>query len=94
MEIYLVIIFIMISLGVGAGIMWVVNNNILKSRSQEIIREAETKAEILKKDKLLEAKERFLQLKSEHDKDITNRNQQILKEENKIKTEKVICGHM
>jgi ribonuclease Y len=85
MEIYLVIIFIMISLGVGAGIMWVVNNNILKSRSQEIIREAETKAEILKKDKLLEAKERFLQLKSEHDKDITNRNQQILKEENKIK---------
>ena len=85
MEIYLVIIFIMISLGIGAGIMWVVNNNILKSRSQEIIREAETKAEILKKDKLLEAKERFLQLKSEHDKDITNRNQQILKEENKIK---------
>ena len=75
----------MISLGIGAGIMWVVNNNILKSRSQEIIREAETKAEILKKDKLLEAKERFLQLKSEHDKDITNRNQQILKEENKIK---------
>ena len=85
MEIYLVIIFIMIALGIGAGIMWVVNNNILKSRSQEIIREAETKAEILKKDKLLEAKERFLQLKAEHEKEITTRNQQILKEENKIK---------
>lgn len=85
MEIYLVIIFIMIALGVGAGVMWVVNNNILKSKSQDIIKEAEIKAEILKKDKLLEAKERFLQLKTEHDKEITNRNQQILKEENKIK---------
>ncbi|MCA0426825.1 MAG: ribonuclease Y [Bacteroidetes bacterium] len=85
MEFYLVIIIAMVALGVGAGLMWVLNNTLLKNRSTEIIKEAENKAEILKKDKLLEAKERFLQLKAEHEKEITARNQQILKEENKIK---------
>jgi len=40
---------------------------------------------VLKKDKLLEAKEKILQLKAEHEKEALNRNQQLLKEENKLK---------
>lgn len=85
MEIYLVIIFVMLSLGAGAAVMWVVNNNLSKSKSAQIIKEAEEKAEVIKKDKLLEAKEKFLQLKAEHEKEVNQRNANILKEENKIK---------
>jgi ribonuclease Y len=82
---YFLIIIAMLSLGAGAAIMWVVNNNNLKTKSVQIIKDAEEKAEVLKKDKLLEAKEKFFQLKSEHDKEVNNRNAQILKEENRIK---------
>jgi ribonuclease Y len=85
MEIYLVIIFVMLSLGAGAAVMWMVNNNLSQSKSAQIIKEAEEKAEILKKDKLLEAKEKFLQLKAEHENEVNQRNANILKEENKIK---------
>jgi ribonuclease Y len=65
--------------------MWMVNNNLSQSKSAQIIKEAEEKAEILKKDKLLEAKEKFLQLKAEHENEVNQRNANILKEENKIK---------
>jgi ribonuclease Y len=85
MEIYLVIIFVMLALGAGAAVMWMVNNNLSQSKAAQIIKEAEEKAEVLKKDKLLEAKEKFLQLKAEHEREVNQRNAQILKEENKIK---------
>lgn len=86
MENYLaLIITAMLSLGAGAAVMWVVINNLQKTKANSIIKEAEEKAEVMKKDRLLEAKEKFLQLKSEHDRDVTQRNQQILKEENKLK---------
>jgi ribonuclease Y len=86
MENYLaLIITAMLSLGAGAVVMWVVINNLQKTKANSIIKEAEEKAEVMKKDRLLEAKEKFLQLKSEHDKEVSQRNQQILKEENKLK---------
>ncbi len=86
MENYLaLIITAMLALGAGAAVMWVVINNLQKSKAQTIIKEAEEKAEVMKKDRLLEAREKFLQLKSEHDKEVSQRNQQILKEENKLK---------
>ena len=44
----------------------------LKKRSQQLLEEAKEKAEILKKDKLLEARERFLQMKSAHENEVNN----------------------
>lgn len=85
MDIYITVIAAILSLGVGAAAMWAVNNSLLKTKAQQLLKEAEEKGEVLKKDKLLEAKEKFLQLKGEHEKEVLNRNQQILKEENKIK---------
>jgi len=57
----------------------------LKQKSTNIIREAEAEAEVIKKDKILQAKEKFLQLKSEHEKVINERNQKIVGVENKLK---------
>lgn len=53
--------------------------------AQKILRDAQTNAENLKKEKLLEAKEKFVQLKGEHDKDVMLRTQKIAESENKIK---------
>ena len=38
-----------------------------QNKVKKILKDAESSAEILKKDRLLEAKERFLQLKAEHE---------------------------
>jgi ribonuclease Y len=54
-------------------------------QSQKLIADAKVQAETLKKEKLLEAKERFVQLKSEHDKEVFQRNQKLNEAENRIK---------
>lgn len=79
------IIIAMVALGAGAALMWALNNSILKKKAEALLKEAEEKAEVLKKDRLLEAKEKSLQLKAEHEKEVMARNQQLLKEENKLK---------
>jgi ribonuclease Y len=65
--------------------MFVLNNSMLKSKADRIIKDAETQAEITKKDKMLEAKEKFLSLKAEHEKEVQSRNAQIIQNENKLK---------
>lgn len=56
-----------------------------ETHAQKIIAEAQVSAENIKKEKLLEAKERFVHLKSEHDKEVLDRNRKIVQEENRIK---------
>ncbi|MBI1183927.1 ribonuclease Y [bacterium] len=56
-----------------------------KKKAEEIINEAEAQADILKKNKILEAKEKFLQLKGEHDQKVRERNNQLNEAENRIK---------
>ena len=55
------------------------------SEAQKIISDAQFQAETLKKEKLLEAKERFVQLKAEHDKEVFQRNQKLSDAENRFK---------
>jgi len=54
-------------------------------QAQKIIAEGQMTAENLKKDRLLEAKEKFLHLKSEHEKETMQRNQKLADAENRIK---------
>ena len=56
-----------------------------EQQAQKIISDAQLQAETLKKEKQLEAKERFVQLKSEHDKEVFQRNQKLSEAENRIK---------
>lgn len=56
-----------------------------KKEKENLIKEAEVKAETVKQEKILQAKEKFLQLKSEHDKSIQEKNAHILQTENKVK---------
>jgi ribonuclease Y len=56
-----------------------------EQQAQRIIADGNLQAENLKKEKLLEAKEKFVQLKAEHDKDVLQRNQKIIEGENRVK---------
>jgi len=56
-----------------------------EQQAQKIISDAQIQAETLKKEKQLEAKERFVQLKSEHDKEVFQRTQKLSDTENRIK---------
>jgi ribonuclease Y len=54
-------------------------------QTQKMIADAKVQAETLKKEKLLEAKERFVQLKAEHDREVLDRNRKINDSEARIK---------
>ena len=56
-----------------------------ENKAKSIVKEAHLRAETIKKEKQVEAKEKFVQLKAEHDKEIFERNKKIGDIENKIK---------
>ena len=56
-----------------------------RKQAEQILNEAQFKAENLKKEKLLEAKEKFVQLKADHDKEAFEKNRKIADAENRIK---------
>ncbi len=58
-------------------------------QAQKILSDAQTNAETLKKEKLLEAKERFVQLKAESDREMLEKNRKISDSENRIKQKEV-----
>jgi ribonuclease Y len=56
-----------------------------EAQAKKIIADAQTNAENLKREKQLEAKERFVQLKAEHDKEVLEKNRRINESEARIK---------
>ena len=90
-------LFLYIIIGVAALIIGIVAGKIIfakntqkqiqeaEAQSQTILREAELRAETLKKEKTLEAKEKFVQMKAEHDRVVLERNKKINEGENRIR---------
>ena len=56
-----------------------------ENQAASILKEAELRAETIKKEKQLEAKERFVQLKADHDRELLEKNKKIGEAENRIK---------
>jgi len=70
----------------GGGILaGVVLRFVTNTRYKNIIKEAEAEAEVLRKNKMLEVKEKFLSLKSDLEKQVTQRNAKIQATESKLK---------
>ena len=85
MEILYYVIAGVVGLGFGIFISATLFKKSIEKKSQHIIRDAKNKAEVIKKDKILQAKEKFIQLKAEHEKFIQDKSQSINQAENKIK---------
>ncbi|MFN5478695.1 MAG: ribonuclease Y [Chitinophagaceae bacterium] len=56
-----------------------------QKQADQILSEAASKAENIKKERMLEAKEKFVQLKADHDKEVFERNRKLNDSENRIK---------
>lgn len=59
----------------GGTLSYVMFRYVLKSKYDSILKEAETEAEVIKKNKLLEVKEKFLNKKADLEKEVSIRNQ-------------------
>jgi ribonuclease Y len=81
----LTIIIALVCLIAGLILGYLLFRYVIKQKYQEMMKEAETKAENIKKDKLLEVKEKFLNKKSELEKEVAQRNQKLQQHENKLK---------
>ena len=64
----------------------------LKNKYDSILKEAEAEAEVIKKNKLLEVKEKFLNKKADLEKEVTIRNQKIQQAENKLKQRELVLN--
>lgn len=68
----------------GAGVYFLLNN-VLKNKREGILEEAEKIGENIKKDKILQAKEKFLALKQDHEKATSEKNKKLQSLEDKLK---------
>lgn len=71
------IIYIAVAFLGGGFVSYILWDKAIKGKKRRIIREAEAEGEVIKKDKILQAKEKFFQLKSDHEKYIQEKNNKI-----------------
>jgi len=71
---------------VGGGFTWVVFNNILKNKKEGILAEATKEGETIKEKKILQAKEKFLEMKNQHENEVRERNKKLQQGEDKVKS--------
>lgn len=74
-----------IALIAGGFIGFILFRYVIKQKYNKYLLEAEKEAETIKKNKLLEVKEKFLNKKTELEKEVAQRNQKLLQAENKLK---------
>lgn len=79
------IIIAVVALAIGGGIGYAIFRYVLKGQYQEVMDKARKDAEVVKEKKLLEVKEKFLNKKSELEKEVQQRNQRIQQSENRLK---------
>ena len=70
---------------VGGLLTWLGMRFLLRSKYDSILQEAEKEAEVIKKNKMLEVKEKFLHLKADLEKQVAQRNSKIQSVEAKLK---------
>ncbi len=85
MEIIIYVAIALVALLVGAGVTMAINKSLAKSRANSIIEEAKLEAEVLKKNKILEAKEEGVAIKAEAEKIATQRLSKVQSTEAKLK---------
>lgn len=77
---------------VGAGVSYLFYKRGLRKRYDKIIEKAEAEAEVIKKNKLLEVKEKFLNKKADLEKEVAQRNQKLQQAENRLKQKELMLG--
>ena len=84
-----ILIAVVAGLVVGGFIGYAVFRYVVKGKYNEMIAAADKEAEVIKEKKLLEVREKFLNKKSELEKEVQQRNQRIQQSENKLKQREI-----
>lgn len=79
------IVLAVVGIILGAGITYMAMKKGVDADKKRIIAEAEAEGERIKKDKLIQAKEKFVQLKAEHEKAILSKDKKMSEAEGRIK---------
>ena len=87
MVITLIIVAVALVVGVLAGYM--IFRYVIMGKYNEMVAAASKEAEVVKEKKLLEVKEKFLNKKSELEKEVQQRNQKIQQNENRLKQREI-----
>lgn len=85
MSITIIIIAVIVTALVSVGVMYILQRTALRKKTDQIVKAAEQEGESIKKEKIFQAKEKFLQLKSEHETFINEKNAQMQQAENRLK---------
>ncbi len=78
------ILVIILSAIAAAAITWFVVHNMLNGRTKRMLQEAAAEADVMKKNKLLEAKEQFVNLRAEYEKEVAARNAKMQQAESRL----------
>ncbi|MDZ4823154.1 MAG: ribonuclease Y [Flavobacteriales bacterium] len=70
---------------VGGAITWFIFNSVLKSKKENILAEATKEGETLKEKKVLQAKEKFLEMKAQYENEVRDRSKKIQQTEDRLK---------
>jgi len=79
------IIYVIIGALGGGALSYFLWDKTLHAKKKKIIEDSETQGDVIKKDKILQAKEKFFQLKNEHEKYINEKNEKANIIENKLR---------
>src|SRR5574344_715146 len=74
---------------IGGGLGFVIFRYVATGKYNEMMANAEKNADVIKEKKLLEVKEKFLNKKSELEKEVQQRNQHIQQSENRLKQREI-----
>ena len=83
------VIIAVVALVIGGVTGYVLFRYVIKGEYNKIITEADKEAEVIKEKKLLEVKEKFLNKKSELEKEVQQRNLKIQQNENRLKQREI-----
>ena len=89
MDIIIVLLITAGALALGGVCGYLVFRYVLKGKYNEMIDTATKQADVIKEKKLLEVKEKFINKKSELEKEVQQRNQHIQQSENKLKQREI-----
>ena len=88
------IIIAVVGLLVGGLLAWLGMRFLLKSKYEAVLKEAEKEAEVIKKNKMLEVKEKFIHLKADLEKQVSQRNAKIQSVETKLKQREISMNQL
>ncbi len=79
------VLWILLGLLGGGSATFIIQKKLVNTKSEGLIKEAEAQAEIIRKEKALQAKENFLRLKEEHETAIKDRERKLQSNEDRAR---------